>query len=141
MQQSKYKEPEEWSEDPNVPAQKKMFRSPNTYGYFTTTYNPIKNLSASLTGTYTGKMLVQHFAGSGTDIDKAVMTPRFVDVNFKLSYDFKLFNAFTLQLNGGIINIFNAYQKDFDTGADRDSGYVYGPSLPRSIFIGAKIKI
>lgn len=24
-------------------------------------------------------------------------------------------------------------------GADRDSGYIYGPSLPRSWFVGAKI--
>ena len=30
-------------------------------------------------------------------------------------------------------NIFNAYQKDFDRGADRDSGYIYGPSLPRRL--------
>ena len=34
---------------------------------------------------------------------------------------------------------FNAYQKDFDKGVDRDSGYIYGPSLPRSWFIGAKV--
>ena len=28
--------------------------------------------------------------------------------------------------------------KDFDKGVDRDSGYIYGPSLPRSWFVGAK---
>jgi outer membrane receptor for ferrienterochelin and colicins len=28
---------------------------------------------------------------------------------------------------------------DFDKGADRDSGYIYGPSLPRSFFAGVKI--
>jgi len=36
-------------------------------------------------------------------------------------------------------NIFNAYQNDFDKGADRDAGYIYGPSLPRTWFLGAKI--
>jgi aspartyl aminopeptidase len=41
--------------------------------------------------------------------------------------------------HAGIQNIFNAYQKDFDRGANRDSGYIYGPSLPRSWFVGAKI--
>ena len=41
-----------------------------------------------------------------------------------------------LQINAGIQNIFNAYQDDFDKGADRDSGYIYGPSLPRSFFVG-----
>ena len=141
MQQSKYKEPEQWSEDPEVPAVKKMFRSPNTYGYFTATYNPFKNFSSSLTGTYTGKMIVQHFAGSGVDIDTAVTTPRFFDMNLKLSYDFTLFNSLTLQVNGGIMNIFNSYQKDFDKGSERDSGYVYGPALPRSLYFGVKIKI
>lgn len=141
LQQSKYKEPESWSKDDSVPAVKKMFRSPNTYGYFTTTYNAFKNFSSSLTGTYTGKMLVQHFEGSGVDIDTAVITPNFFDLNLKLSYDFTLFNAFTMQVNGGIINILNSYQKDFDKGADRDSGYVYGPSLPRSLYFGLKIKI
>ena len=43
-----------------------------------------------------------------------------------------------MQLYGGVQNLFNAYQKDFDKGADRDSGYIYGPSLPRSWFVGAK---
>ena len=42
-------------------------------------------------------------------------------------------------LYGGVQNLFNAYQKDFDKGVDRDSGYIYGPSLPRSWFIGAKV--
>ena len=44
-----------------------------------------------------------------------------------------------LQDKPGIHNIFNAYQNDFDKGADRDSGYIYGPSLPRSFFAGVKI--
>ena len=43
-----------------------------------------------------------------------------------------------MQLYGGVQNLFNAYQKDFDKGADRDSGYIYGTSLPRSWFVGAK---
>ena len=49
------------------------------------------------------------------------------------------YKEITLQLYGGVQNLFNAYQKDFDKGVDRDSGYIYGPSLPRSWFIGAKV--
>lgn len=139
LQKSRYKEAEKWSDDPDVPAEKRMFRSPDSYGYLTGTYNPIKQLSASLTGTYTGKMLVQHMKGSGTDWDIAVITPVFFDMNLKVGYDFKIFNAVNLQVNGGIQNLFNAYQRDFDTGANRDSGYVYGPSLPRSLFAGIKL--
>lgn len=141
FQSSRYKKAEKWSEDTGVPAEKKMFRTPDIYGYITAKYNPLKNLSLSLTGTYTGEMLVQHMAGSGTERDVAVITPDFIDINLKCSYDFKLFNYVDLQLNAGILNIFNAYQKDFDKGAERDSGYIYGPTMPRSLFAGIKISL
>lgn len=39
------------------------------------------------------------------------------------------------------MNIFNSYQKDFDQGPDRDSGYIYGPALPRSVTVGVKVSI
>ena len=86
-------------------------------------------------------MLVQHLEGSGTDIDVAVTTPSFTDANFKIAYDFKVFNYATLQLNAGIQNIFNSYQNDFDKGELRDSGYIYGPMMPRSIYAGIKLNI
>ena len=136
LQQSRYDEPEKWSE--TAPAEKKIFRTPNTYGYFTATYTPIKPLSLSLSGTYTGSMLVQHMAGSGVAQDVAVSTPSFFDMNIRLSYDVRIYKEITMQLYGGVQNLFNAYQKDFDKGVDRDSGYIYGPSLPRSWFVGAK---
>lgn len=45
----------------------------------------------------------------------------------------------TMQVNAGVHNIFNAYQSDFDRGAKRDSGYIYGPGMPRSYFAGVKL--
>ena len=39
-------------------------------------------------------------------------------------------------MSAGVSNIFNSYQNDFDTGRLRDSGYVYGPSLPRCVNVG-----
>ena len=36
-------------------------------------------------------------------------------------------------------DILNSFQKDFDCGEDRDSGYIYGPTLPRSFFFGIKL--
>ena len=113
LQQSRYKEPEFWSEDAEVP--------------------PVR-----LSGTCTGSMLVQHMAGSGVAQDVAVSTPSFFDMNIRLSYDVRIYKEITMQLYGGVQNLFNAYQKDFDKGVDRDSGYIYGPSLPRSWFVGAK---
>ncbi len=140
-QKSRYKEAEQWSEDPSVPAVTRMFRTPDLYGYFTATFNPFRNMMASITGTYTGEMLVQHMAGSGTSTDVAVTTPDFLDMNIKLSYDIKLTQMVMMELNAGVQNLFNSYQKDFDTGEDRDSGYMYGPPLPRSLFFGVKFSL
>ena len=136
LQQSHYDEAHEWN--PEAPKVKKMMRTPNTYGYFTATYTPIKPLSVTLSGTYTGSMLVPHEAGV---IEKpvTVMTKKFADIGLKAAYDFKLYKSINLQVNAGVQNIFNSYQNDFDKGRDRDSGYIYGPSLPRSFFAGVKI--
>ena len=136
-QKSEHKEAVEWSE--TAASEKRMFRTPDFYGYVTLNYSPIKRLTASLNGTYTGSMLVQHVAGSGVENDIAVKTPDFFDLGLRLAYDIPLCEVMTLQVHAGVKNIFNAYQKDFDTGWNRDSGYVYGPSLPRSYFAGAKL--
>lgn len=141
LQRSRYKQAEQWSDNPNVPASKEMFRTPDAYGYFTLNYNPIKPLTLGLTGTFTGPMLMQHYEGSCTDIDVAERTKSFADVGFKVAYDFKLFDYATLQLNAGVHNIFNSFQDDFDKGELRDSGYMYGPMLPRSAYIGVKINL
>lgn len=139
LQQSHYNEAIAWNDE--VPEQKfkKMMRTPNIYGYFTASFTPIKRLTASVTGNYTGSMLVGHAAGSGVDVPVAVNTPNFMEVNMKLAYDFPIYKYINLQVNGGIQNITNAYQKDFDKGWNRDSGYIYGPSLPRSYFVGVKV--
>lgn len=135
---SRYKEPEQWSE--SVAPQRKMFRSPSTYGYITAFYSPVKALELSLSGTYTGSMLVQHYQGF-IDADTEVVTQPFFDLGFKVAYDFNLKENVSLQLNIGMKNIFNSYQKDFDQGENRDAGYIYGPSLPRSVYAGIKFMI
>lgn len=141
LQRSQYKEAEQWSENADVPSEKKLFRTPDAYGYITAYYNPIRPLTLALSGTFTGPMLVQHLEGSGTSIDIAKTTSSFADVNLKVSYDFTIFNYAKLQLNGGMMNIFNSFQKDFDQGPLRDSGYIYGPMLPRSLYVGLKVSI
>jgi outer membrane receptor for ferrienterochelin and colicins len=85
-------------------------------------------------------MLVQHFAGYIPN-DIEVNTPAFLDLNIKLSYDFNLKGSTKLQINGVVQNIFNSYQDDFDKGLDRDSKYIYGPALPRSLTLGFKVMI
>lgn len=137
-QQSRYKEAYQWTE--SLPAQKRMHRTPDTYGSITGTYYPFKKFEISLSGTYTGSMLVQHY-GAGTDgSDIEVNTPSFFDMGLKVGYDFRLGESSFLKLDLGIKNILNSYQKDFDKGVNRDSGYIYGPSLPRSAFFSAQFR-
>lgn len=136
LQNSRYKEARSWSED--VDATRRMFRTPDLHGYMTASYNPMKNLTLALTGTYTGSMLVEHHAGM-LEKNVTVETRDFWDMGFKAAYDFKGYRSFSLQLNAGVQNIFNSFQNDFDSGADRDSGYIYGPTLPRNFFFGIKL--
>ena len=138
MQKAEYKQARAWSDDETVPMEKKMFRTPDTYGYFTLSYNPFVPMTIALSGTYTGSMMVEHKAGF-IDKDIAVNTPDFFELNLKAGYDFNLYKGITMQVNAGVHNIFNAYQSDFDRGAKRDSGYIYGPGMPRSYFAGVKL--
>ena len=141
IQRSRYKELEQWSDNPDVLATKNMFRTPDAYGYFTMNYSPVKPLTLGVTGTITGPMWMQHFEGSGTEVDVAVRTGSFADISFKAAYDFKFFDFATLQVNAGMYNIFNSYQSDFDKGELRDSGYMYGPMMPRSVYVGFKLSL
>ena len=135
-QSSKYKEARSWGE--GVEATRNMFRTPDFHGYMTASYNPLKALTLAVTGTYTGSMYVEHHAGI-IEKNVTVKTPDFLDMGFKASYDFRIYKSFSMQVNGGIQNILNSFQKDFDSGADRDSGYMYGPTLPRTFFFGVKL--
>ena len=141
FQKSQYVKPEQWSED--VEAQRTMFRSPDHYGYINAKYLITKKFNASIFGTYTGPMLVQHSAY--TDImgvehpDSETRTQSFWDFGCKLSYTFSLSNVVNLEVNAGVKNIFDSYQRDIDMGAGRDSAYIYGPALPRTYFFGVKL--
>ena len=141
LQRSLYDEPIEWNED--APKEKKMMRTPSVYGYFTASFTPLKNFSAALSGNYTGHMLVghtEHILVDGTTIaPEAVQTPTFLTLNMKLAYDVSISNYVKLQVNAGIQNLTNAYQKDFDKGWGRDSAYIYGPAIPRCFFAGIKL--
>ena len=139
-QRSRYKEPEIWSENSDIAPQTRMFRTPDIYGYLTANYTFFRALEAALSCSYTGPMLVQHFAGYIAK-DQEVVTPSFFDMSIKLSYDWEIASATILQLNGGIQNILNSYQDDFDQGPNRDAGYIYGPNRPRTLFFGVKISL
>ena len=154
-QQSRYDEPEQWSdqtyEDGSlvVTPQRRMFRSPDHYGYVTANFNITRDFEASVFGNFTGEMLVQHNHGGCRDLaltdeilwDSERMTPNFFDMGMRLSYNFRLTKQLRLEVNAGVKNLFDSFQKDLDYGVGKDAGYIYGPSAPRTFFVGAKFAL
>jgi outer membrane receptor for ferrienterochelin and colicins len=143
LQMAKYTEPEEWSS--NVEPQRRMFRAPNTYGFITALYSPTPRLDLSLSGVYTGSMLIQHFGnnveGHPREHDREFLTPAFFDFGLRAAYTFDLRDNVSLQLNAGVRNIFNSFQREFDYGAFRDPDFIFGPALPRTFFVGMRLMI
>ncbi len=131
IQSSKYEESQEFDE-------KRFLRTPRDYGYLTLDWQVSKNLGFSSTGNYTGKMLIPYFGLQLPNNGELKETEEFLDLGLKLRYNIKI-NGATLQLFTGVKNIFNSYQNDFDSGIDRDPGYIYGPASPRTIYFGLKI--
>lgn len=143
-QSSRYRTAEEWDDDAadEFKTTKRLLRTPDTYGYFTLNVRPTIDFNVSLSGVYTGRMYVGHPKGGSErtkDFSIIEHTPSFLTLNLKLAYDFYLYNQVKLQASAGVQNLLDAYQKDLDKGPSRASDYVYGPTQPRSLFLGVKI--
>ncbi|MCD6178562.1 MAG: TonB-dependent receptor [Bacteroidales bacterium] len=132
-QNSKYDKAQQFNE-------KRFFRTPEDYGYFTLDWQPLKKLEISSTANYTGKMLIPYFGLQISNPTEGELrkTESFFDLGLKVSYDIKL-NGATLQLYTGVKNLFNSMQSDYDSGVNRDPGYIYGPMNPRTVYFGLKM--
>ena len=139
LQKSFYDEAVQWSSE--LEGNTQYLRTPNDYGYYMLDINPMKRINLSLSGTYTGGMLVPHFGGApGVPNDEVIHSRSFFDQNIRLSYELPVEKIKqNLIFFGGVKNIFNAYQDDFDIGKNRDSNFIYGPARPRTIYIGIKL--
>ncbi|MFD0964534.1 TonB-dependent receptor [Pseudofulvibacter geojedonensis] len=115
----------------------KILRTPQLYGNALINYTPNKKWDFNLSSVLTGKMYVPHVEGYITET-RLEETPTMVDVGFNTGYTIRLDHKNDIKLTSGIKNIFNSYQDDFDKGVDRDPNYVYGPSQPRTFYIGVK---
>lgn len=140
FQKSEYDKAVNYSND--LKDLKEYLRTPDNYGYYTLTITPVKSLKAAINGTYTGNMKILHVAGVPETGDKDVYVDSdpFMETNIKLSYSVDINKIDSkVEFFGGIQNIFDAYQDDFDTGKNRDSNYIYGPARPRTVFFGVKV--
>ena len=122
----------------SLPSKKEFLRSPNRYGYFTLFYNPSSNLNLTSNIIYTGPMHLVHFAGSPEqDKDEFITSSDFISLGLKASYVIKREKTGPdFELSCGVKNLFNDFQQDLDTSKNRDSNYIYGPNLPRTIYFG-----
>lgn len=117
-------------------------RTPSDYGFAMLSFTPNKQLNVNLNYIYTGKMKIPHFAGAPNQlVDEIITSNQYSELSAKIGYTISLKKMQSqIEFYGGIKNIFNSYQSKFDIGKNRDSNFVFGPSLPRTIYTGIKLK-
>lgn len=116
---------------------KRFLRTPNTYGYFNLYYAHGPRTSMDLTGTYTGSMLVPLIVSDSGFLELRE-SKQFLDINIKVNHDIDFNERLHIKSSVGIKNLLNSFQDDFQSGAARDAGYIYGPVLPRTFFVSVK---
>lgn len=125
-----------------APATRLFMRTPNFYGYSQGTWWSKRGWTLNLHLLLTGPMWVPRFGGSEANPnDLFFRSPTMLEwngqwakkCNFKgLHTDFEFFAGFK--------NLLNRYQREFDRGPGRDSNFIYGPSTPRTWFLGFRIQ-
>ena len=126
-----------------IPEGKREFmRSPNQYGYAILTVTPTESFSTSLSGIYTGSMLLAKFSpNEDWAPNEYRKSPKFGELNLKMAYTLPVNSVDTdVELFGGIKNITNYFQSDSDNYKNRDSDYMYGPAQPRTFYLGIRLK-
>lgn len=114
-----------------------LLRSPNAYGYVNATWEALPKTTFFVNGIYTGSMTLPHQMIDESFVIKK--SPRFFELNARVSYNFSVKRDYNIELFGGIQNLLDAYQKDLDKGPLRDANYIYGPSMPQTFTFGVKI--
>ncbi|MFW5699832.1 MAG: TonB-dependent receptor plug domain-containing protein [Bacteroidota bacterium] len=157
FQANRYETAQAWGEK-ETSVSKNFMRTPNRYGYASFIWTPAHRFNTSVSLNYTGPMDVPHFGLNPDDYEgnekqavqnaiargdiiegeELIKADGFIVADILFSYDIHFGNETELQFYAGVKNIFNQIQKDYDRGAYRDAGYIYGPSLPRTINFGIK---
>ena len=140
LQQSLYDEALEYSD--NLPLKKEFLRSPDYYGYATISYNPSPKLSFAANLVHTGAMSLIHLAGAPGQLeDEFIVSPVFNAIGIKSTYiQILKESGIKIEYSVGVKNLTNDFQQEFDSSKNRDSNFIYGPSLPRTIYFGLTLK-
>ena len=117
-----------------------FFRTPERYGTALINWSaPIADVFLGL--RYTGSMKAPHYAGYIAE-DRLETTGSFLTVDVSVAREVALGSAEApaLRISAGVRNLTDEYQPDLDRGPLRDPSYVYGPRIPRSVYLGAKVE-
>jgi len=125
LQKGEYDDPQDFGET-------EFFRLPSSYGVFQMRYTNPELLDGFLGVRFTGEEKVPHYAGFIAE-DRLETTPTFAVIDASISRNIP-FGDDHLSLTVGARNLTDEYQDDLDSGPDRDTGYLYGPRFPRTIY-------
>ncbi|MBM3442416.1 MAG: TonB-dependent receptor [Bacteroidetes bacterium] len=140
-QRSWYREPVTVAD--SLPPQQRFLRTPDIYGYSHFGWTLRGRWQVGLSQVYTGPMILVHFAGgSNYPSDRLARTRPFLEHHLRIDRSWMLRKG-DAQIDAflGVRNLTNQYQSDFDRGPYRDSNFIYGPSIPRSFFLGLRCRI
>ncbi|MEM9556120.1 MAG: TonB-dependent receptor [Acidobacteriota bacterium] len=115
---------------------RRFLRTPDEHGTLSLQARLPAALDLFVGARYTGSMLAPHYAGFIAE-DRLETTPSFFEIDVNLSRTVAL-GGHEVTVTVGGKNLTDAYQRDLDQGPDRDSNYVYGPRLPRSVTVGLR---
>jgi outer membrane receptor for ferrienterochelin and colicins len=116
----------------------RLLRTPMAYGYYSLSLQPGPAWSINVSGVYTGPMDLPRLLDPGDGYTEIRRSPSFFEQHLRVSYTRETGKGPVLTFHAGVHNILDQFQRDLDRGALRDSGYVYGPARPRSLYAGIR---
>ncbi len=116
--------------------QNRIHRTPRNYGYFDALVK-VKGLQLQTGVDITGPMLVPRYDADGDPLELKT-SPWFFAWNANVGFATLALESVVLEPFVGARNILDSRQRDFDRGAARDAGYIYGPAQPRTLFAGVR---
>lgn len=108
-------------------------KAPNWTAVAQVTWKPVDALETFAGFRYTGPMQVLN--NNTASINR---TRSFYVFDLGMVYHLDL-GGNHLHLGAGVKNLFDQRQKDLESGADRDSDYVYGPRSGRTFYVSARL--
>jgi outer membrane receptor for ferrienterochelin and colicins len=140
IQKSLYDNAVSYSDE--LESKREFLRTPNNYGYTTIDLTPSDKFNISANLVHTGEMELVHMGGSPEQEEDEYLTSNvFNTIGLKATYIQKVERVgLSLEYSFGVKNLTNDYQKDFDSGKERDSNFIYGPSVPRTFYVGLVMK-